>query len=55
MTETSKSDADAKQGKEGSKVRHKAAMAAKAASKQARLKAALRDNLRRRKASGPED
>jgi LmbE family N-acetylglucosaminyl deacetylase len=31
--------------------RHKASMAAKAASQEARLKAALRDNLRRRKAS----
>jgi hypothetical protein len=31
--------------------RHKASMAAKTAAKQARLKAALRDNLRRRKAS----
>jgi hypothetical protein len=31
--------------------RHKASQAAKAAAKQARLKAALRDNLRRRKAS----
>jgi hypothetical protein len=33
-----------------SQDRHKASMAAKAASQEARLKAALRDNLKRRKA-----
>jgi hypothetical protein len=54
MNETPKtvSDADAAAGTKMSP--HKKAMAAKAAAKQARLKAALRDNLRRRKATNQQ-
>lgn len=40
---------------QASHKRHKAAMNAKAEERQARLKAALRDNLRRRKASDHKD
>jgi hypothetical protein len=55
MTESSKSDTIVSNSKQASKARHKADVAAREVAKQARLKAALRDNLRRRKLTATED
>lgn len=55
MTETPKPDTQFFQDRDSSKARHKASQAAKAAAQEARLKAALRDNLRRRKAADQSD
>jgi hypothetical protein len=55
MTETPKPETENAHDRDSSKARHKASQAAKAAAHEARLKAALRDNLRRRKAANQGD
>jgi hypothetical protein len=55
MTETPKPETQYFQDRDDSKARHKASQAARAAAQEARLKAALRDNLRRRKVANQDD